>query len=379
MKKYALRGWVRFGVALAAVPVLCFAADEQVVKIGFTSPMTGPQAPAGKDNENGVKMAISELNAKGVTVGNKKVKFELLVEDDQADPKSGVQAAQKLVDAGVKAVVGPYNSGVAIPASKVYNDAGIVMATVGSNPKITLQGFPYVFRIGANDSQLGGKMALYAAKELKLKKIAVIDDRTAYGQGVVDEFIKAAKAGGVTIAAREYTNDKATDFTAILTSIKAKNPDAIFYGGYFAQAAAMKRQMKQLGVNAYLLGGDTICNGEMGKLTGDAMDNRVFCTQGGSMLEAQTAGKTFATNYEKQYGSKPLTYAVSFYDGMMLIADAMQKAKSVEPKQYEPVLAKIKYNGVAGVYEYDKNHDMKSSPVTVFDFKNGEPSPITSY
>jgi len=378
MKKYALR-WVRYGVALAAVPVLCFAADEQVVKIGFTSPMTGPQAPAGKDNENGVKMAISELNAKGVTVGNKKVKFELLVEDDQADPKSGVQAAQKLVDAGVKAVVGPYNSGVAIPASKVYNDAGIVMATVGSNPKITLQGFPYVYRIGANDSQLGGKMALYAAKELKLKKIAVIDDRTAYGQGVVDEFIKAAKAGGVTIAAREYTNDKATDFTAILTSIKAKNPDAIFYGGYFAQAAAMKRQMKQLGVNTYLLGGDTICNGEMGKLTGDAMDNRVFCTQGGSMLETQSAGKTFATNYEKQYGSKPLTYAVSFYDGMMLIADAMQKAKSVEPKQYEPVLAKIKYKGVAGVYEYDKNHDMKSSPVTVFDFKNGEPSPITSY
>ena len=379
MKKYALRGWVRYGVALAAVPVLCFAADEQVVKIGFTSPMTGPQAPAGKDNANGVKMAVDELNAKGVSVGGKKVKFELLVEDDQADPKSGVQAAQKLVDAGVKAVIGPYNSGVAIPASKVYNDAGIVMATVGSNPKITLQGYQYVYRIGANDSQLGGKMALYAAKELKLKKVAVIDDRTAYGQGVVDEFVKAAKTAGVTIAAREYTNDKATDFNSILTSIKAKNPDAIFYGGYFAQAAAMKRQMKQLGVNAYLLGGDTICNAEMGKLTGDAMDNRVLCTQGGSMLETQTAGKTFAANYEKLYGSKPLTYAVSFYDGMMMVADAMQKAKSVEPKKYEPVLAKIKYNGVAGVYEYDKNHDMKSSPVTVFDFKDGAPSPITSY
>jgi branched-chain amino acid transport system substrate-binding protein len=379
MDKKVLRGWLRYGVALAAVPVLCFAADEQVVKIGFSSPMTGPQAPAGKDNENGARLAVNELNAKGVTVDGKKVKFELLVEDDQADPKSGVQAAQKLVDAGVKAVLGPYNSGVAIPASKVYNDAGIVMATVGSNPKITLQGFPYVFRIGANDSQLGGKMAQYAAKELKLKKIAVIDDRTAYGQGVVDEFVKAAKASGVTIAAREYTNDKATDFTSILTSIKAKKPDAIFYGGYFAQAAAMKRQMKQLGIDAYLLGGDTICNAEMGKLSGEAMDNRVFCTQGGSLLEAQTAGKNFAANFQKAYNTKPLTYAVSFYDGMMLIADAMQKAKSVEPKKYEPVLAKIKYEGVAGSYSYDKNHDMTSSPVTVFDFKKGEPSPITSY
>ena len=379
MKKNVLPGWMRGGIVLAALPLLAFAADEQVVKIGFSSPMTGAQAPAGKDNENGVKLSIDELNAKGVAIGGKKVRFELLVEDDQADPKSGVQAAQKLVDAGVKAVLGPYNSGVAIPASRVYNDAGIVMATVGSNPKITLQNFPYVYRIGANDSQLGGKMAMYAARELKLKKIAVIDDRTAYGQGVVDEFVKAAKTVGVTIAAREYTNDKATDFTSILTSIKTKKPDAIFYGGYFAQAAAMKRQMKQLGVDAYLLGGDTICNAEMGKLSGDAMDSRVFCTQGGSLLEAENAGKTFSANYQKAYGSKPLTYAVSFYDGMNMIAEAMQKAKSADPKVYQPVLAKIKFQGVAGVYEYDKNHDMKSSPVTVFDFKNGEPSPITSY
>jgi len=379
MRKISLRALVRASIVLAALPAVAFAAGEQTVKIGFSSPMTGAQAPAGQDNANGLKMAIAELNAKGTMVGASKVNFELLVEDDQGDPKSGVQAAQKLVDAGVKAVIGPYNSGVAIPASRVYNDAGIVMATVGSNPKITLQKFPYVFRIGANDSQLGGKMALYAAKELKLKKITVIDDRTAYGTGVVDEFIKAAKGAGMTIVSREYTNDKATDFMSILTTTKAKNPDAIFYGGYFAQAATMKRQMKQLGLQAYLLGGDTICNAEMGKLTGDAMDDRVYCTQGGSLLEAQTAGKTFSDNYQKLYGSKPLTYAVSFYDGMMLVADAMQKAKSVEPKQYAPVLAAINHDGVAGNYSYDKNHDMKSSPVTVFDFRNGEPHPLTSY
>ena len=379
MNKRISHVWASCGAALAALPVLCSAAGEQVVKIGFSSPLTGAQAPAGKDNQRGVQMAVDELNKKGIVVGGNKIRFELLSEDDQADPKSGVQVAQKLVDAGVKAVVGPYNSGVTIPASKVYNDAGVVMATVGSNPKITLQGFPYVYRIGASDSQLGGKMALYAAKEIKLKKVAVIDDRTAYGQGVAEEFIKAAKSGGADIVSREFTNDKATDFNAILTAIKSKNPDGVFYGGYFPQAAAMKRQMRQLQINAYLMGGDAICDAEMGKLGGDAIDAKVYCTQGGSMLEAQTSGKTFSANFQKLYNVKPMTYAVSFYDGMMLIAEAMKKANSVEPQQYAPVLSSIKYQGVAGIYEFDGNHDLKSSPVTVYQFKGGEPSPLTSY
>ncbi len=378
MNKVLFRTLVSCGVLLTTLPVLCAAAD-QVVKIGFSSPLTGGQASAGKDNLRGVQMAVEELNKKGLVIGGNKIKFEIMAEDDQADPKSGVQVAQKLVDAGVKGVMGPYNSGVAIPASRVYNDAGIVMATVGSNPKITLQGFPYVFRIGANDSQLGGKMALYAAREMKLKKVAVIDDRTSYGQGVAEEYMKAAKANGTDIIAREYTNDKASDFNAILTSIKAKHPDGIFYGGYFTQAAAMARQMHQLDINVYLLGGDAICDAEMGKLGGSAVGAHVYCTQGGSILAAQTAGKAFSANYLKQYNTKPMTYAVSFYDGMMAIADAMTKANSVEPKQYMPALAAIKYKGVTGVYEFDSNHDLKSSPVTIYQFKNGEPSPLTSY
>jgi len=379
MNKVLFRTLTSCGAMLTALPVICSAAGDQVVKIGFSSPLSGAQAPSGKDNQRGMQMAIDELNKKGLVIGGNKIKFELLSEDDQADPKSGVQAAQKLVDAGVKGIVGPYNSGVAIPASKVYNDAGIVMATSGSNPKITLQGFPYVYRIGASDSQLGGKMALYAAKEIKLKKVAVIDDRTAYGQGVAEEYIKAAKANGTEIVGREFTNDKATDFNAILTSIKTKNPDGVFYGGYSPQGGAMMRQMRQLGINAYLLGGDSICDAEMGKLGGEAVNTRVYCTQGGSMLQAQTAGKAFITSFQKLYNAKPLTYAVTYYDGMMVIAEAMKKANSVEPKQYAPVLASIKFQGVAGTYEFDSNHDLKSSPVTVYQFKSGEPSPLTSY
>lgn len=366
-------------VMLAAFPALAMAQETQVVKIGFSSPLTGPQASAGNDNKGGLEMAIDKLNSQGMVIGGKKIKFEAVMEDDQADPKSGVTVAQKLVDMGVKAIVGPYNSGVTIPASRVYNDAGIVMGTVASNPKVTTQGFPYVFRVAASDSQLGGKMALYAAKELKVKKVAIIDDRTAYGQGLAEEFSKVAKANGIQVVSNDFTNDKATDFTAILTSIKSKKPDAIFYGGYSPQGGPMTRQMKQLGVSGLLLGGDGICAPEMGRLGGDAITDQVYCTQGGAMLDKLDAGKVFAADYQKRFNRPAETYAASFYDGMMVIAQAMKEAKSVEPKVYQPVLAKIKYKGVAGAYEFDDKHDLKQSPVTVFRFKAGAPVALTSY
>jgi branched-chain amino acid transport system substrate-binding protein len=366
-------------LALSFIPAASFAQDTQVVKIGFSSPLSGPQASAGKDNQGGFQMAIDRLNSQGFTVGGKKVRFEPLIEDDQADPRAGVTVAQKLVDAGAKAIIGPYNSGVTIPASKVYNDAAIVMATVASNPKVTEQGFPYVFRVAASDIQLGGKMGLYAAKELKLKRIAIVDDRTAYGQGLGNEFEKVAKANGIEIVGREFTNDKASNFMAILTSIKAKKPDAIFYGGYAPQGGPMARQMKQIGLNALLLGGDGICSPEMGRLGGEAVGAHVYCTQGGAVLEMAEAGKTFANEYKQKYNRPPEVYAASFYDGMMLIAQAMKAANSVEPKQYAPALAKIKYKGVAASYDFDNKHDLKQSPVTVFQFKGSEPVAITSY
>ena len=365
--------------SLALLPAFAFAQEVQTVKIGFSSPLTGPQASAGQDNQGGLQLAIERLNTQGLVIGGKKIKFEMVAEDDQADPKSGVAAAQKLVDIGVKAVVGPYNSGVTIPASRVYNEAGVVTATVASNPKVTEQGFANLFRVAASDSQLGGKMALYAAKELKVKTVSVIDDRTAYGQGLAEEFIKVAQANGIKIVSKDFTNDKASDFAAILTSIKSKKPDAVFLGGYAPQGGPLKRQMKQLGIDAVLLGGDGICSPEMGRLGGDAIGESVYCSQGGTMLEKAKEGKAFADEYQKKFGRPAETYAVSFYDGMMLIAQAMKTANSVEPKQYSPVLAKIKYKGVVGEYEFDDKHDLKQSPVTIFRFKDGLPVALTSY
>jgi len=367
-------------VCLACSVVLSAAsAAQEVVKIGLSSPLTGAQAPAGKDNENGARMAVEQLNRNKLTVAGKVVSFQLLAEDDQGDPKAGVAVAQKLVDSKVKAVLGPYNSGVAIPASKVYNDAGVVMATVGTNPRITQQGYEQVFRLDPNDSQLGGNMALYASRQLKLKKVAVIDDRTAYGQGVADAFLKAAKASQIEIVSREFTNDKASEFSAILTSIKGKQVDAIFYGGYFAQAAAMKRQMKQLGLDVVLMGGDAICNAETGKLGGDAVNDKVYCVQGGTVLGDKAGEKVFLSGFQKAYGKAPLTYAPYFYDGMLMIAAAMKKAGSTEPARFGPVLAAMKYAGVVGDYEFDPSHDLKNAPVTIYQFKGGEPVAVPAH
>jgi ABC-type branched-subunit amino acid transport system substrate-binding protein len=354
-------------------------AQDMVVKIGHSGPLSGAQAFSGKDNENGARLAVEELNARPITVAGKKIRFELLSEDDQGDPKSGVAVAQKLVDAGVRYVVGPYNSGVAIPASRTYHDAGALVATVASNPKLTQQGYQGLFRVNASDTQLGSKMALYAANALHLKNVAVIDDRTAFGQGLAEEFKKQAKASGMVVAGHEFTNDKAFDFTSILTKLKAKKVEAIFFGGYAPQGAPMVRQMKQLGINAKLLGGDTICTAEMGKLAGDAAGENVLCSQGGAILDKAAGGPVFKAKYKQRFKQDADVYAASYYDAVQMYAQAMQKVNSTDPLKVGVAVAAGSYQGVAGTYAFDSHGDMKQSPVTIFTFKHGQPVPLTSY
>lgn len=354
-------------------------AQEQVIKIGQTGPLSGPNAFAGKDNENGTRLAVEELNAKKIKVAGKTLKFELVSEDDQCDPKSGVSVAQKMVDSGIKYVMGPYCSGVAIPTSRVYDDGSVLVSTVGTNPKVTDGGYKNIFRIVAGDNQIGTGMATYAAKVLKAKTVAVIDDRTAFGQGLAAEFMKEAKNQGLTVVAQEYTTDKSTDFSAILTSIKAKKPEVIFYGGYAPQAAPMVRQMKQLAVTAKMLGGDTLCSPEMGKIGGEAINDVVFCAQGGAMLDKSTDGPAFKAKYKKRFNQDADVYAASFYDQAMFVAQSMSKAGSVEPEKVSMEMRKSSYKGVAANYAYDDKGNMKQAPITVFTFKNTQLAPLASY
>ncbi|WP_409268683.1 branched-chain amino acid ABC transporter substrate-binding protein [Massilia sp. BHUDP2] len=365
--------------ALLAIDVNTANAAEQVVKIGVSGPLSGSNAFAGKDNENGVRLAIEELNAQKLQIGGNTIRFELQSEDDQGDPKQGVNVAQKFADAKVKFVLGPYNSGVAIPASRVYNDNGILMSTVGTNPKITQSGYPTVFRIVASDTQVGGSVAAYAAKELKVKNVGVIDDRTAFGQGVAMEFKRQAAANGMKVAGHEYTTDKATDFAAILTSLKAKRVDAVFFGGYAPQAAPMARQMKALGLNVPLLGGDTLCSPEMAKLGGPAVGENVRCAQAGAIVAKQPGGPAFINAYKARFKRDPDVYAPSFYDQTKFIAQAMKSANSVDAAKVGAAMHSISYQGVVGTYGYDPKGNLKKTAVTVYTFKNGALTPLASY
>lgn len=355
------------------------AEESQVVKIGVSGPLSGANAFAGKDDENGVRLAVEDLNAQKIKVGGKPVRFELVSEDDQGDPKQGVTVAQKFADAGVKFVLGPYNSGVAIPASRVYNDNGILMSTVGTNPKITQGGYKNVFRIVASDSQVGASMASYAAKELKLRNVGVIDDRTAFGQGIAAEFKRQAKASGLNVVGHEFTSDKASDFAAILTALKARKVDAIFFGGYAPQGAPMARQMKQLGLSARLLGGDTLCSPEMAKLGGDAVGDNVLCAQAGAMLEKQSGGPAFQLKYKQRFKRDPDVYAPSFYDQTMFIGQAIKSANSADPAAVNAVLHSASHQGVVGTYGYDAAGNLKKTTVTVYTFRNGALAPLASY
>ena len=364
-------------IALAVAALFSCAAHAQTVtvKIGHVAPMTGGIAHLGKDNEAGAKLAIADLNKSNIKIGGKTVKFALLSEDDGADPKQGTAAAQKLVDAKVAGVVGHLNSGTTIPASKIYSDAGIPqISPSATNPKYTLQGFKTAFRVVANDSQLGGTLGRYAINDLKGKTVAIIDDRTAYGQGVADEFAKGVQAAGGKIVGREYTTDKATDFMAILTNIKGKKPDIVFYGGMDAVAGPMLRQLKQLGIQAKFMGGDGICTTELPKLAGDALgDNMLYCAEAGGVVGKYVEkDKAFRARFQKEMKAEVKLYAPYVYDATMVMVEAMKKADSTDPKKYLPELAKIKYDGVTGPISFDKNGDINGGTLTLYTYKGGK-------
>ena len=362
-------------LVLAAGLTALSAHAQERVRIGFMSPITGPQAGYGIDNRDGAALAIKELNAKGVKIGGKPVILELDVNDDVADPRQGVQVAQALVDKKVRFVLGPYNSGVTMPASRVFSDGGVIVLTVASNPRITQQpNQSNLFRIGATDNQLGAKMAVYAAQDLKVKTVAVIDDRTAYGQGVAQEFTAQAAKLGLKVVAKEFTNDKATDFSSILTAVKAAKPDAVFYGGYSAQGGPMLRQMRGLGIAVPLLGGDGICTTELAKLAGDAMkDDTVFCAEAGGVEGEQKAGMDkFRADFKAKFNADVQVYAPYVYDAVKVMATAMVNAGSADPAKYLPALKAIKYKGVTGDIVFDEKGDIKNGALTLYTYKGGE-------
>ena len=365
-------------IAAAAVAMIAGTASAQdmVVKIGHVAPVSGAQAHYGKDNENGARMAIEDLNAKGVTIGGKKVKFELAAEDDAADPKQGTAVATKLCDAKVNGVVGHLNSGTTIPASSIYSKCGIPMITPSAtNPTLTQQpGVKNIFRLLANDNALGAGLALHAASNLGLKKIAIIDDRTAYGKGVAEVFKKTAMAKGIQIVDEQYTDDKKTDFMAILTSIKSKGPDGIFFGGMDPQGGPMLRQMQQLGMtNVKYFGGDGICTAKLAELSaGAATLGNVICAEGGASLEKMEGGTAWKARYDAKYPGQFQVYSPYVYDATMVLVDAMVKAGSADPAVYAPKLYETSFKGVTANIGFEKDGELKNPAMTLYTYKDGK-------
>jgi branched-chain amino acid transport system substrate-binding protein len=360
--------------ALATIAALS-AAQDAVVRIGHVAPMSGSQAHYGKDNENGVRMAVEDLNTQNIVIGGKKIKFEIAAEDDAADPKQGTAVAQKLCDSKVAGVVGHLNSGTTIPASKVYNDCGIPHVTgAATNPNLTKPGYKTTYRIIANDNALGAGLALYASDALKLKTVAIIDDRTAYGQGVAEVFRKTAESKGMKVVDTQFTTDKATDFMSILTAIKSKKPDAIFYGGMDAQAGPMLGQMEKLGLSdVKFFGGDGICTTEIIKFAAGAKTlNNVVCAEGGASLAKMPGGTAWKKRYDAKFPNQFQIYSPFTYDATFVLVDAMKRANSTDPKVYTPKLIETSFKGVTATIAFEPNGEIKNPAMTMYVYKDGK-------
>ena len=364
------------GLVVAVTLALGGCGKDTDVAIGSASPLTGPQAHIGIDIRNGVQLAIEDANAAGTEIGGKKVKFKLVAEDDEANPTKAANVAQKLVDSKVAAVVGHFNSGASIPASRIYSDAGVPQISPSStNPKYTQQGFKTTFRVVAHDDQQGPTIGRFALDNLKAKTIAVIDDSTAYGQGLADAFEKTAKAGGANVVAREHTTDKDTDFRSILTKIKGLNPDLIMFGGIDPQAGPMVKQMGELGIKAKYIGGDGMQTPNFIKLAGPAAEG-VMASMPGLPKEKMPGGAQFLQKYKAKFNQDVELFAPMGYDAVMVFIDSMKRAGSTDPKKFLPEVGKTNYQGVIGPIAFDEKGDLRNGPITIYVVKGGKWEPL---
>ncbi|MFK3725805.1 branched-chain amino acid ABC transporter substrate-binding protein [Pseudomonas monteilii] len=351
-------------------------ADQQVL-IGLAGPLTGPSARIGKDLENGAQLAIDAANARHPKIGGEAVTYKLVSEDDQSDPKTAVSVAQRLVDADVVGVVGHWNTGTSIPAARVYHDAGIAqVAPVATGHAYTQQGFDTSFRIMGHDDDGGQVAGRYALDTLKARRIAVIDDRTAFGQGLADQFVKSVEAGGSTVIAREYVDDKTADFSAVLTSIRAKNPDLVFFGGVDAQAAPLARRMKQLGIKATLMGAGGFVSQTFLSLAQKEGEG-VIALEPGLAVEQMPGGQAFARQYQERFHAPIELHAPFAYDGVGVLIAALEKADSTDPERYLPVLRASQFQGVTGLISFDTEGNLKNPTFTVYQVKDNTWQPVS--
>ncbi|QGZ65766.1 branched-chain amino acid ABC transporter substrate-binding protein [Paraburkholderia acidisoli] len=353
--------------ASAATP----ATGPRTILIGVAGPLTGPSARIGKDLENGARLAIDDANAKHPTLNGQPVKFALASVDDASDPRVAVTVAQQLVDQHVVGVVGHWNTGCSVPASRVYNAAGIPeIAPASTGHQYTLQGYNTAFRIMGHDDLSGAITGEYAVKTLKGKHIGVIDDRTAFGSGLATQFVKGVEANGGTVVDHEYVDDKTVDFSGVLTTLKSKGVDVLFFGGLDTEEAQVARRMKQLNIKATLLGAGGTSHTFV-KLAGDASEG-VIALEPGRPLEEMPGGKAFDAAYRAKYHHPVELHAPFAYDAAATIIAAVEQTQSTDPAKLTAAVHAISRQGVTGTIAFDAQGNLRDPAFTIFKVSGGE-------
>ncbi|AHI77073.1 receptor ligand binding region family protein [Burkholderia thailandensis USAMRU Malaysia  len=338
----------------------------QTVLIGLAAPLTGPLARIGKDLQNGAQLALDDANSRRPTLGGKPVVYRLVAVDDQSDPRAAVTVAQRLVERRVIGVVGHWNTGCSVPASRIYRDAGIAqIAPALTGRQYTRQGYPTAFRIVGHDDASGAHAGAYVVKTLGAKRIAVIDDRTAFGAGLADQFVKGVDANGGAIVDRQYVNDKTADFSAVLTAIKAKRADVVFFGGLDAQAAPLARRMRQLTLNATLVGAGGFVTQTFLSLAGPGGDG-VTALEPGLPLARMPGGAAFDARYRARYRAPIELHAPFAYDEAATLIAAAERADSTDAARLPAVLHALKRQGVTGAIAFDAEGNLRNPAFTIY-------------
>jgi branched-chain amino acid transport system substrate-binding protein len=344
------------------------------VAIGHVAPLTGGLAHIGRDNENGARLAIEEANSQGVVLDGQPVRFVLVAEDDQADPKVATTVAQKLIDSKVAAVVGHLNSGTTMPASNVYSAAGIpVISGSATNPRVTERGLREVFRVIGRDDQQGGALAAYLARQYRPRTAAIIDDGSAYGQGLADNVERTLKSAGVGVIGRESGSDATADWRPMLRNLDRSSPEVVFFGGMDNAAGPLIRQARELGMRAVFASGDGACTDSVARLAGPSAEGFV-CTQAG--LASESISRQFRDAYRRRFNTEPILYAAFTYDAASVVIAAMKKAGSADPAKYLPALRQISFGGATGLIAFDDKGDRREAEYTIFTMRQGHVTPV---
>ena len=367
MKKFTTLA-LGLGLALA----LSGTAHAQV-KFGITGPITGPNAAFGAQIKNGAEQAIADINAAGGILGQK---IATTVGDDVSDPKQGVSVANKFVGDGVKFVVGPFNSGVTIPASEVYQENGILEITpAATNPKVTERGMWNVFRTCGRDDQQGAVAAAYILKNFKGKKVAIVHDKTTYGQGLADETKKGMNKGGLKEVLFEGINLGEKDFSALVSKIKAANADLVYWGGLHTEGGLIVRQMRDQGVKTVLMGADGITTDEFASIGGPGVEGTLM-TYGPDPRKRGEAKAVVEKFRAKKF--EPEAYTLYAYVAVEVIKQAAEAAKSLDPKKVAAQMKSgQKFKTVIGELSYDKKGDITRLDYVMYVWKKGADGKIT--